>query len=100
MFARRSKAAKAVLGGGLAGAILGVGLWINGGTNLLSELVTKVGNGTLDLVKEPAYLVFFRWVFLVLGLLLILLLVLLGGPAGALAAVSIGVLVLVLVLSV
>lgn len=89
-----------MLGGGLAGAILGVGLWINGGTNLLSELVPKVGDGTLDLVQEPAYLVFFRWVYLILGLLLILLLVLLRGPVGALAAVSVGVLVLVLVLSV
>jgi hypothetical protein len=54
VFARRSKATEAVLGGGLAGAILGVGLWINGGTNLLRELGTDLGDGTLNLVQEAA----------------------------------------------
>lgn len=96
MFTGRSKATETVVGAGLAGAILGISLRVDGGTNLLSELVTEFGNGTLDLIQEPAYFILLRWVFLVLGLLLILRLLLLRGRAGVLATVTIGVLVLFL----
>ena len=95
VFTGRSKTTEAVLGGRLAGTILGVGLRVDGGTNFLSEVVTEFGNGTLDLIQEPAYFILLRRVFLVLGLLLILLL-LLRGRARALATVSIGVLILIL----
>lgn len=95
MFPRRCEASEPVLRAGLAGAILGIGLRIDGGTQLLGNLGTEVGDRALDLPQKALQLIFLRWLSLVLGLLV--LLVLLRGSAMALAAISVRVLIRILV---
>lgn len=52
MFSGWSETAEAVLCGGLGGPILGVGLWINGGSDLASQVGTEISHSTLDLAQE------------------------------------------------
>lgn len=53
MFAWRGEAPEAILGAGLGVAILGVSLGVDGSTQSLGGLGTKVGDGALDLAQKP-----------------------------------------------
>ena len=59
MFSGRSETAEAVLCGGLGAPILGVGLWINGGSDFGSQVGTEIGHSTLDLAQEALKFIIF-----------------------------------------
>lgn len=98
------KAPKTVLGGGLACAVLRIGLWVDGVTQLLGHIGTKIRHRALDLPQETPDLVLFWGPSLVLGAMWLLallalvfrLLVLVCAWILALAAIAVRVLILVL----
>lgn len=69
VFSGRSEAAEAVLCGGLGSSILGVCLWIDGGSEFSGQLGSKTCHGTLDLAQEATDFVFFLGASLVLWVL-------------------------------
>lgn len=78
----------------LAGTILGIGLGIDGGAQFLGNLGAEISDSALDLSQEAGQFVVFRWLSLVVGLLILSLLVrrllvLQGSCAVALTAVSV-----------
>lgn len=58
MFPDRGEAIKSMLCVGIAGTILGIRLWIDGGTDLLGKFRTKLGHSTLKFLQETGQFVF------------------------------------------
>lgn len=58
MFPDRGEAIKSMLCVGIAGTILGIRLWIDGGTDLLGKFRTKLGHSTLKFLQEIGQFVF------------------------------------------
>lgn len=71
MFPGRSEATKSMLCVGFAGAILGIRLWIDRGTDLLGKFRTKLGHSTLQFSQQTGQFVFLLRLSVIVRVLLL-----------------------------